>query len=73
MRPDVAFVRPLQPVIKVRMVSSPPTSTSYSVSALHPDTREFHGEDFATLEEAQRRAKELREAGYSSVTIAPVR
>ena len=53
------------------MASSPPTS--YSVSALHPDTREFHGEDCATLEEAQRRAKELRELGYSSVTIAPVR
>jgi hypothetical protein len=53
------------------MASSPPTS--YSVSALHPDTREFHSEDCATLEEAQRRAKELRKAGYSSVTIAPVR
>lgn len=72
-RPDAAFVRPLEAVIKVRMVSSPSTSTSYSVSAIHPDNREFHGENCATLEEAQRRAKELRKAGYSSVTIAPAR
>jgi hypothetical protein len=46
-------------------------SASYTVSAIHPDTAEFHGESCATLEEAQRRAKELRNAGYHSVTIAP--
>jgi hypothetical protein len=51
------------------MASSSPIS--YTVSGIHPDTRNFHGESCAMLEEAQRRAKELREAGYLSVTIAP--
>jgi hypothetical protein len=68
---DAAFVRPPWPVIKVGMASSAPTS--YTVSAIHPDTREFYGESCATLEDAQRRAKELREARYHSVTIAPAR
>lgn len=53
------------------MASSSPIS--YTVSAIHPDTREFHGESCATLQEAQRRAKELREAQYHSVTITPAR
>jgi len=43
----------------------------YTVSGIHPDTRKFHGESCATPQEAERRAKELREAGYQSVTIAP--
>lgn len=70
-RSDAAFVRPLRPVMKADMASSSPIS--YTVSAIHPDTREFHGESCETLEEAQRRAKELREARYHSVTIAPAR
>lgn len=48
-----------------------PSPTSYTVSGITPDTRKFHGESCATLEEAERRAEELRAAGYQSVTIAP--
>ena len=51
------------------MASSSPVT--YTVSGVHPDTRKFHGESCATLEEAQRRVKELRQAGYLSVTINP--
>jgi len=47
------------------------SSTPYTVSGIHPETGKFHGESCATLEEAQRRAKELQAAGYRSVTIAP--
>jgi hypothetical protein len=54
----------------VSAMSNPPV-IPYTVSGIHPDTRKFHGESCATLEEAQRRAKELRAAGYQSVTIAP--
>jgi hypothetical protein len=43
----------------------------YTVSSIHPETRRFHGESCATLEDAQQRAKELRQAGYQSVTITP--
>jgi hypothetical protein len=43
---------------------------TYTVSCIHPDTRQFHGESCATLEEAQRRTKELRSAGYQSLTIS---
>jgi hypothetical protein len=52
-------------------MSEPPTS-AFTVSAVHPDTRNFHGETCATLKEAQQRAKELRDGGYESVTIAPL-
>jgi hypothetical protein len=52
------------------MPAEPPVA-AYTVSAVHPDTRHFHGESCATLQEAQQRAKELRADGYHSVTIAP--
>src|SRR5579871_3352137 len=48
-----------------------PPSLSYTVSCLHPDTRNFHGESCTTLEEAEQRVKDLRAAGYQSVTISP--
>ena len=50
------------------MASSSPVS--YMVSGVHPDTRKFHGESCATLEQAQRRLKELKQSGYLSVTIS---
>jgi len=50
---------------------SDPPPRSYTVSCLHPDTRNFHGESCPTLEEAQQRVKDLRAAGYQSVTISP--
>ena len=51
---------------------SDPLASAYTVSAVHPDTRNFHGETCVTLQEAQQRAKELRDGGYQSVTIAPL-
>jgi hypothetical protein len=54
----------------VPAMSNPPP-LSYTVSCLHPDTRNFHAESCTTLEEAQQRVKELRAAGYQSVTISP--
>jgi hypothetical protein len=45
-------------------------SLVYTVSCIHPDTGKFHGESCDGLEEAKRRAEELRTAGYRSVTVS---
>jgi len=66
---DRAFVRPPWRAI-VPTMSKPPAE-AYTVSGVHPDTRQFHGESCATLENAQKRVKELRAAGYQSVTLSP--
>ena len=67
--PCRAFGRPPWKAI-VPIMSNPPAD-AYTVSGVHPDTHQFHGETCATLEEAQQRLKELRAAGYQSVTISP--
>jgi len=52
-----------------RSADSDPPAT-YTVSCIPPDTAKFHGESCAPLEEAQRRTKDLRSAGYLSLTIS---